>query len=260
VTIDTWINKTATGEDFAIDLLDVFGDIVLRLCLKLAHTKDGKISPSDCKIICNSYDARQQKWGASEATPAPKCLTVEPLPHPIPVLSFERKADCWEISVREHAGKEDLTRICTFKHRPTMGGAAAGISERSDGTTVEAHVCPPVAIRVSDNCSGGKIETITHEDVSRETWMASFTENKLMKLKLEFWSHDTKDGLGMLDGEEQDKKGAMDHLGDAAGKAMAFVGGIWTSKAASSGEADAASATSATLAIEDTAGAEAASP
>jgi len=212
VSVEGWHGKMPTGEDFAIDFMDVSGNIVLRFAVKLAHTKDGTVSPADCKVVCNSYDSREQKWGTEEIVGAPRIFTETPLPRPVPMIYFERQDSHWDITLVT-GESEDRSPICKFNHRGTLS-----VSSAPDGEQLPKVVASPVAVKVSDNCDGTKIQTILLEDSTKDTWKDAFVENKLMKLKLEFWSHDTKTGLGMLDGEVQaEKKGMMGKLADITG-------------------------------------------
>jgi len=206
VTIESFSGRLTTGEDCAVDFLDDRGNIVLRWGMR------------GNAVQCNSYDAREQKWGTPERSSLPEAFHAGT--KPLPTLKFEMKADSWDISI----DSEEPT--INFRHRATLN--VTHDSEDGEGTHMKV-IAPPVAVKVSDNCilsenakdTFSRIQTILFEDAGKDTWQESYTENKLMKLKLEFWSHDTKTGLGMLDGEVKESKGM---LMDAFGAGLGALG------------------------------------
>jgi len=216
--------------EFAIDFMDATGSILLRFGIHTARTAEGdQLVRSSCTIVCNSYDAsaiapygranQRGDWGEAEVTKpdasglwkalldfAGNQAGAGSLPH----LQFELKDDCWEISaVKTGKGNtggflasgtsdhEDKVVLCTFKHRSVLGSAPADPSKPVPATA---------AVKPSANCDDCKVHSIGYEDTSEDTLSSAFKENKLMRLKPEFWSHDATAGLNLLDGVEKVEK------------------------------------------------------
>jgi len=210
VTIDSFqhVDKD-NGEAFYIDFMDMSGNVVLRWALRLAAEVKNN------KIVYNNYitgtAGEEGQWGEEETSPVPKVFSMHPLPKPLPMVHFEMKSECWDIHMT-HEGAQ-LGEKYSFKHRSAPDSAIA----------------PTVAVKASDNCEEIKFETILLESSDKDAWQREFVDNKLMKLKLEFWSHDTKTGLGLLDGEEKADKGMLGGLmsmgANLHGDVMGLLGG-----------------------------------
>merc|ERR1719498_1772905 len=180
VHIDKFDGRISSGEDFAVDLLDVQGNVVLRFGLHMRHHQ----------IHFNSFDSKEQTWGEREQIPVPEAFISQTnMPKPIPPIRFHNKDEGWEIRMG------DAEEVFNYTHRETLTVTHDGEAE---STKV---IAPVVAIKASENCENVKILTQLYEDGDKEAWKQAFNENKLMKLKMEFWSHDTQTGLGLLDGD-----------------------------------------------------------
>jgi hypothetical protein len=242
VSIDSWNpdKKPATGEDFAFDFMDAAGNIVLRWSLNLElNDAETALDIPKCNVTCNSYDSsivpdplrpdERGSWGREEETSfqnspgtpgAPKEFLESTKPRAgYPAIDFEMKADLWEISaVRfdDASGEETRDFICNFRHRSVLGNLKDVPARERSFVSSNQKRPPCVAVKLSDNCEGAMIETIMYEDMAKDHMAEAFKENKTMRLKLEFWSHDTGTGLDALDKDEQASTMAGSFLASAA--------------------------------------------